>query len=424
MKINYGKQELDLSALIPQNNLAWSIFPHQTTSEREDEEIIIDSLEKPIGTEKLSQIAKHRSNAIIVVDDITRPTPTKEILPIVVLKLNNSAIQDKDIKILVASGMHRVMNQKELYGKYGENICRRIKILQHNCQDKENLIDLGVTNSGISIKINKYYYNSDLKIVIGNIVPHVNAGWSGGAKMLLPGISGKQLIDDFHLKASQNIDKIQGKVDNIIRCEMEGVARKVGLDFLINTILSKIAGEVKLLYMVAGHYIDAHRKGVELAKKIFGFTIDEKADLTIVSSYPMDADLWQASKALTMATMVTKSGGSLVLVSPCYEGIAPDHPIVIKLATTSREHVYSLIEKGEIIDKAGAAIHMEINSSVNNYKVYLYSSGISRIDANTIGFTKIDNLHEFIKDYIYKNSDKKIGVINMGSELVPLLYKN
>lgn len=415
--INYGDNIIDL--FIPKERLVWRVSPHRS-AHRDNKQNAVEAIEEtlgnPVATKALGELVKGRPNIMIVVDDNTRPTPVNKILPIVVSELNKSGIEDNSIRVMIALGTHRKMSHSELYEKLGKDICKRLTVLQHDYMDENNLINLGYTASGIPVKINRQYHKADFKIAIGNIIPHVNAGWSGGAKILLPGICGKETIDKFHLNASLNLDKIQARADNFIRQEMEEIASKAGLDFIINTILDR---EGNIFGIVSGHPVLAHRKGVELAKRLYSFRINEKADLTIVSSYPADIDLWQASKALTVSTMVTRPKGSIVLVSPCTEGVTPSHPVVMELGKTPAMDVFKAVASGKINDVTGASIHMEITSATFKYCVYLFSEGIDEKEAQKLGIKKTYNLQQFIDNYIMEYPQCKIGVINMGSELIP-----
>lgn len=413
--LNYGNKKININ--LPEKNLIWTKTPNQIPGNTNDKELIKNALANPIKSKKLINLASNKNNVIIVVDDITRSTPQEKILPIIIERLNQAGITNSNIKILIALGTHRKMNKLEIEEHLGKKIIDKIDIIQHSHRDNANLMEIDKSINNVPVRINKYYYEADLKIVIGSVIPHVNAGWSGGAKMLLPGICGKKTIDQFHLKASYHLDEIQGKTNNIMREDMEEVAKSIGVDFLIN-IVSNHRNE--LLYIVTGNYKNAYRKIVNKAKKVFGFSINIKADLTIVSSHPADLDLWQASKALTMAKLATKKEGIILLISPCYEGIAPDHPIVKKLGNKTPGKVYSMVQNDKIDDIAGASIQMEISYAVQNYDVYLYTKGITAFEASKIGLKRITDISNFLEDYIKNNHNAKIGVINKGSKLIPL----
>lgn len=412
--LNYGKKDIELS--IPKNMIAWQVAPKKVLNDRELNVIIRDSLENPINTKKIEELAKDKKDAIIVIDDNTRPTPVKLILPEVIRKLNKADIEDKNIKILVALGTHRKMTKEELIEKCGENILNKYEIIQHDYQDESGLVYLGLTDTGIPVSINKAYYASDFKITIGNIIPHVDAGWSGGAKILLPGICGKETINSFHLKSTLNKDGVFGKTENCIRRDMEHIAKIVGLDFLVNTVLDV---DENLAHVVSGHYINAHREGVRLAKKLFEFKSEGKVDMVIVSSYPADEDFWQAGKAISAAGPMVKNGGNILLISPCYRGIAPDHPILIELAGKEPDEVMKLIDKKELHDLAGAAVYIDVFKTKEKFDILLYSEGINGKDAEKIGFKKTNNIKEFLEQYVAANPFNRIGIINRGTEMMP-----
>jgi len=414
--LNYGKEKIVLN--IPKQMIAWQAAPMKATTKKSFSDLVKDSLDKPINAERIEVFGKGKKNAIVVIDDNTRPTPIRLVLPEVIKRLKKAGIESENIKILVALGTHRKMTEDELIEKCGEDIFKSFDVVQHDYLDKNNLVNVGLKESDLPISINKTYYNSDFKIVIGNIIPHIDAGWSGGAKILLPGICGKDTINSFHLKSTLNKSEIIGKTENCMRADMERVAAIAGLDYIINTILDI---DDNLADIVSGHYVNAHRKGVELAKKFFEIKEKEKADIVLVSGYPADEDFWQAGKAVSTAEPLVKEGGIILLISPCYGGIAPDHPILLELSGKDPKEVIELIERKEIDDLAGAAVYIDVFKAKEKSKIIVYSQGISKKDAKKIGFQKIDCIDSFLKKYISDNPFNRIGVINRGTEIVPRL---
>jgi nickel-dependent lactate racemase len=409
--IPYGKSHVNVS--IPCSNLIWEKGPKSGSS---DPNCIDRALENPVNSLKIQDLARGRNNALIIIDDKTRNTPTDIILPKVINQLKTAGIQDNKIVILIALGTHNEMTKGEIIEKCGRDIFDKYRILQHDYNNYENLSYYGRVDLEIPIWINKIYLESDIKIAIGKIIPHVDVVWSGGAKIIVPGICGKETVEKFHLASTKNKDKLKGKVDNIVRKAMEDIAGRTGLDFILNVIVDE---NQNLIDAVAGNFVHAHRKGVEIAEKIF--TVDkntQKADLILISSYPADEDFWQAGKAVSAAVPLVKEGGDLVLVSPCYKGFSPDHPVLIESLIKGLEATEKAISEKKTPDIAGAAIAIDVLKIINKNNICLYSRDLDEDLLNRINFQKINNLQEYIDNYIMQNPDCKIGVIYSGTEIM------
>jgi len=234
------------------------------------EELLLERIRHPLGCESLGEMVSPGEKTLILIEDNTRNTPVKKILPVLIDYLKGCGIGPDTLEILTAPGTHRVMTERELIEKVGETVASSIKISQHDFRDRASLVDLGMikTNTGeIPIHVNKKAINADFIIGLGNIVPHCDAGFSGGAKIVQPGICGYTTTAATHVVAAL-LDKIPlGFVENPCRWGMEKVAMRVGLRFIINTIMN-FKNEV--IDIVAGDFIKAHRRGAKIAEKAFG----------------------------------------------------------------------------------------------------------------------------------------------------------
>jgi len=199
------------------------------------------ALFSPIGSESLFAIAKGKKKAVIAVDDISRPTPAYRILPIVINELKRAGIKEKNIRIIMSLGAHRPMLREDLIKKLGEDLWNSVEI--HNHHPFENLVNLGISSRGTPIHINKLFMDADIKIGVGCIVPHNYAGFGGGGKIVLPGISGIDTLEANHQPAVQGLKGELGLVDgNEVRYDIEEIAQKVGLDFIINVVVNSQRG--------------------------------------------------------------------------------------------------------------------------------------------------------------------------------------
>lgn len=282
------------------------------------------AIDHPIGAPPLEEIVFPGAKINVIVDDGSRPTPVSQILPVLLGKLSEIGVCDRQVRIIVALGSHRHMTADELAERVGADIFRRYEVVNSEFHDPEQLVYVGKTPDGVEIHATKAAMEADIRIGVGNLVPHPVMGWSGGGKILYPGVAGENTVSYFHLKGSLENGNLFGREDSPIRAMMENWVDTIGLDFIVNTVLNT---HMRLHSAVAGHYIAAHRAGVAIAKRVLGCAVEERADVVVVSSFPADQDFWQSPKGVYSAEYALKgeSGGTILLVSPNYEGIGP-HP--------------------------------------------------------------------------------------------------
>ncbi len=280
------------------------------------------ALRNPIGTQTIQEIAHGKESVVIVVEDISRPTKCGPICEVVLEELNSAGIPDHNITLIGAVGSHRPMTRDDYIAKVGTNVVTRINIENHH--PYENLVELGKSSMGTPIYLNKTYFNADIKIAVGTVIPHPLAGFGGGAKIVLPGICGIETLAANH-KAGLEGKGIGLGIITELRKDIEEVCRRVGLDFSINTISTKNRG---IAGVFAGHFIDAHRKAIELAKQVYQTKIpsikdEDKYDVGFFNLFPEDTELKQTSKGLNMfmrAGSILKDEAAVVFLSACSEG--------------------------------------------------------------------------------------------------------
>jgi nickel-dependent lactate racemase len=272
----------------------------------------------PIGTPNLSVIAQGRKSVVIVVDDMTRTTPSSKILPFVFEELKKADISEEQITILFALGAHRPMNKNDCLLKLGKEIVSRFKIENHH--PYENIVHLGDSKIGTPIDVNKTYYNADLKIAVGGVIPHPLAGFGGGAKIVLPGVCGIRTLEANHSAGMRGIGAGIGRMTEI-REDIEDIVDIVGLDFSVNIVMNEI-GNITEIY--SGHYRDAHRKAMEAAKGSYTTDITLENQICFLNSYPEDSELNQSIKAfnilITASNRFLDRKGTIVIMSSSYEG--------------------------------------------------------------------------------------------------------
>jgi len=277
-------------------------------------------LDLPHGTVSLQKLAAGKQNAIIAVEDISRPCQLESILNKIVSDLNRAGLMNNQIRFVICNGAHAPMSKGQMIKKYGANLLNEFLFLNHN--PYENLTDTQIELDKIPVLLNSFFYEADLKIAVGTIMPHSFAGFSSGAKLLLPGLSDIATLERTHKKVMMGFSGGVNDVEiNKFRTAIEEVALKIGVDYFCGVVPNscrEIAG------VFSGDIITAHRKGVDFARAIFETDIKDIADIAVLNSYPKDTELIQAGAALmplkTINTSIIEKNGTFVIISKCSDG--------------------------------------------------------------------------------------------------------
>lgn len=259
----------------------------------------------------------------IAISDDTRPIPYEILLPPVINILLNDGVNIPNIRLFIASGTHKPMEQSQIGKMLPIPEIAGIEIVRHDCDNRECLINLGKTPYGTDVWINKEYYQSDFKVVIGNIEPHHFMGYSGGVKTAAIGLAGRSTIEQNHAMLGQERTLPGYYHDNPMRQDVEAIGDFIGIDLAINTVMTP---DFKIIDVI----VDTPRKvmlaGIEICKQSMQMAGREQFDLVIASAggYPKDINLYQAQKAITHALLFCKPGGVVILAAACSQGIGSD----------------------------------------------------------------------------------------------------
>jgi len=418
--LRYGESQIKLE--VPNKNLAWTIDRNPCPSLEDPSQSLKEALETPIDGPPLKKLAEKASTALILINDITRQTPQHIIIPVILDELNNTGMPDSKIELMIALGTHRKMTESEIEKKLGRTILERVHVDNFDSNSEGDLETIGKMPNGTEIMVSRKVVCSDLVIGTGTIVPHCYAGWAGGGKIIQPGTCGTTTIEATHIAAgmTQPIFNIPGNIENPIRKMIDEIALKAGLKFITNVILNQ---NDQVSHIVTGHPTEAFRQGVELAKQIYCPEIPRRADIVIVSSYPADLDYWQAAKPADYACVAIKQRGTIILVTPCPEGISTVHPEVRTHGHLTYTQVLEAHRKGEIKDKVAAAalmLHSQIKEHAN---IICISKGLTKEDKEALGFTHAQTLKEALEQALSQQGKRaKIGVMKCG-DIVPRLSK-
>jgi len=423
IELPYGTRTLQ--ATVPTNRVCF-------TGEFEEMRAIDDfvqtlrwRLERPTAGPALSEIAKGRNKALVLVDDNTRPTPVHKILPELFDCLNAAGLPDSRIEILTAGGTHRLMTDAELLTKVGEEVARRVRISQHDFRDQDAMVRLEPISVGgrlVPIEINRKVLEADLVVGLGSIFPHSDAGFTGGAKIVQPGVCGPTTTAGTHIAAALLDDIPLGVPENPCRLGMERVARAVGLDFIINVVQSP--GGV-VFDIVSGDVVQAHRSGVEISRRAHGVHVPKAVDVVIVSSSPEDIDWWQAEKALVAAYFAVRPGGIIVLAAECREGLVHNHPQLAHWAAMEFTEACERARRTDLSDMGADLIAADVaiaNARIREKaSIIIVTDGLSNHDCSVLGYERMPDLQRAVDVALDRIPQGTIGILPYGGVCLPIL---
>lgn len=313
----YGK--IEVCVRVPTRNFLGSIEPKEKSGVSEARVEVERALKEPIGSRKLSEIVKPEHRVAIVVDDATRPATSDVMVLPLLAELNAAGVKDENVTIIFACGTHRAVKQEEAVMLLGEEVLNRVKTVSHDCK-AQDLVYVGSTQKhGTKVYLNRVFAEADVKILTGDVCLHYYAGYGGGRKSVLPGVSGEETIKHNHamlLDANARTGVLDG---NPVHEDMVEAARLAKVDFVLNVVANSRGELVKAF---AGDLDQAFMEGVRLVDEMYRATVDRRADIVVVSAggYPADVNLYQAHKGVDNALEVVKRGGVIVLVAECSEG--------------------------------------------------------------------------------------------------------
>ncbi len=342
------------------------------------------ALAEPIGGPGLAELARGKGRVVIVADDATRPTPTDLILPVMLDALNAAGVADAQITVLIALGTHRPMTEAEIAVKFGPKVTGRVRVVNHEPFDPARLVDLGVTPGGVHVTVNRMVVEADLVLGVGSIVPHHIPGFSGGAKIIQPGVCGERTTGEVHLLSVRRPQSLLGALENQVRREMEEIAERAGLRAILNTVLDSQGRVVGAVY---GEPRAAFRRGVALSQAVYGVRVSGLAQVVVAGSHPCDSEFWQAHKTLYAAELCVEPGGTILIVTPCPEGVSATHGDLLHFAGGTFEEIDAAIRAGQVHDLTAGALALAWANTRRRAQVWLVSGGIGAEQARAIGFT-------------------------------------
>ena len=384
---------------------------------------IIEAINNPVGGGVLDDLAGPGKTACILICDITRPVPNGLFLPILIKRMMDQGVTASDITVLVATGLHRPNEGAELEELVGsEWVMNTVNIVNHFARDDATHTDLGKTETrGTSVLIDSRFVDADIKIATGLVEPHFMAGYSGGRKVIAPGVAHADTITTFHnAEFMENPNAINcNLIGNPLHEEQLEIVKMVGGALALNTVID----EHRQLSMVTfGEIIESHAQAVNFVKSYAEVTVPQlfKTVVTSTAGYPLDKTYYQTVKGMVGAMDILEPGGNLIIASACDEGMGSDEFV------ESQKRLISLGPDGfltEIQKKSRADIdewqtEMQLKP-MRIGTIHLYTDGLSDEELVLTGVNIVTSVEDAIAQSVQQSGDNRIAVIPEGPYVIP-----
>ncbi len=317
MRLEFGIGTRTETVEVPDQNLLEVLEPNKVEVQRRGVEAVDFALENPVGAPRLRELLHPGQKIAIITSDITRPMPTATVMPSLLDEIYRTGVRPHDVTLVFALGSHRPHTEEEKKKLAGERAYHEINIED---SDPKDCIHLGTTKAGTPVDITRTVAEADVRICLGNIEYHYFAGYSGGAKAIMPGVSTREAIQCNHRFMVDDRACAGNLKDNPIRSDIEEAAAICGVDYIVNVVLDE---HKKIIYAVAGDVTKAHRAGAAFLDTLFLKKLRQRADIVLVSQggAPKDLNLYQTQKALDNSKHAVREGGTIILIGSCKEGL-------------------------------------------------------------------------------------------------------
>ncbi|RLS24768.1 MAG: nickel-dependent lactate racemase [Planctomycetota bacterium] len=413
IKMDYGKTGLMVD--LPNDKVIGPLEIKNAIPLANQSQAISDALANPIGSKPLAEIAKGKKTACILICDITRPVPNKVILPQILKTIEEAGVPRSGITILIATGLHRPNEGEELVELVGEDIANNYRVENHHGKETSEHDYLGITPKGVPVYIDSRYIRAELKITTGLIEPHLMAGYSGGRKVICPGIAGIETVKVWHgPKFLEHPNADCGIVEgNPVHEENTYIALMSGCDFIVNVCVD---GNRQITWAGAGDMIKAWEAGVSFVRQVVRVPIKEPVDIVLTScaGYPLDITWYQAVKGLIGALPIIKKGGTIILVASLTEGLgSPEFQQVLSENPDLKAFKKRILETDYFVMDQWQL--EEFAKVIEKCKVKVYSKGLEHSVLNKCHVTPIDSVEQAIAESLQEYGPlARIAVIPKG----------
>ena len=385
---------------------------------------IAKAFSQPVGSASLAELARGKSSACILICDITRPVPNWLFLRAMIETMTASDIPLSRITVLVATGLHRPNEGAELAELVGDPwVLDNVRVENHFARNDADHVDFGATATrGTPVTIDRRFVEADLRLATGLVEPHFMAGWSGGRKVVAPGVAGHETIRTFHsARFMENPLAVQcNLVGNPLHEEQLEIVRKIGDIYALNTVIDE---DRDLVYVSFGEIIASHQAAVDFISSATKIAVPRKFKTVVTSSagYPLDKTYYQTIKGMVTPLDILEPGGTLIIASECSEGFgsAEFRDAQRRLVELGPERFLATISAKSLADIDEWQTEMQLKS-MRVGKVVLYTTGLDAEERAITGVEISDNLDEVVANSALAHGDAAIAVIPEGPYVVPV----
>jgi nickel-dependent lactate racemase len=426
MKVNllYGRNGIDLH--LPEDIRATVIRKHPMRPLEDPVRAVKLALEKPVGCPPLAQMARGKKSACILICDITRPVPNGTLLGPLIETITGAGIPKENILILVATGLHRPNVGEELREVIGcDEVFNTVTIENHFARDKDAHADLGSTSRGIPIMIDRRFVEADLKIVTGLVEPHFMAGYSGGRKLVTPGVAYKDTILSFHAARLLEHPRSANCVieGNPLHEEQIEIVRKIGGIVGVNVVIDE---DRRIGFVNFGEVEASHLEAVQFMRKHAEVSVPRRfrTVVTTAAGYPLDETYYQTVKGMVGVLDILEPGGTIIIASECSEGMGSREFVEAQrlLRETGPERFLSLLESREkaLIDEWQTEMLVKA-LRVGNVK--LYTTGLNEESQQEVAVELVSSLEDAVVASVKAHKDPDVAVVPEGPYVIPKFQK-
>ena len=403
---------------VPDRNLM-GVFTPRALHDVDEKRVLEEGFSRPHGARRLREEVKRDDRVLIIIDDGTRGTPLARILPHVLEELHAGGVSDDHIEFIQGVGTHRPMKPDEIRHKFGP-FYGKYQVHEHHWLNKDELHDFGATSDGTRVQANQLVTRCSFVMGIGSIVPHRVKGFSGGAKIMFPGIAGPEIMERNQWEASMHMsESVMGVPETPMRLRMEEAARMAGLKYIVN-VVTDISG--KIVGCFTGDFVEAHRKGCLCSREVFAVHMPSRCDVLIIDSHSADRDFWQSAKGPYAGTMAVKDGGSMICVAPNPEGVAKNHENLLEIGYRPHAQIVKMVQEGKVEDLVGVAILADVCQIVDKTDCIMVSPGVKEGEAKKLGFRYAADATEALRMALDKQGpDARIAVLRYGGHILPIV---
>lgn len=411
-ELKYAKSTVAFS--IPEKNVMAELLPNEIAVTLKDVDEVKRALSEPIGTEKLRDIVKPGERIAIVTSDITRPMPSYRVLPSVIDELGAGGVAPQDITVVLALGSHRAHTEEEKKTLVGEAV--------YNCgvsvidSDMKRCVNLGRCSNGTPVDIFEPVATADRIICLGNVEYHYFAGYSGGAKALMPGVSSHAAIQANHSNMVHPEARAGNLDTNPVRQDIDQITEFIKIDFIVNVVLNS---KKEIVKAVAGHWKEAHRAGCAFLDSLYGIPVAKQADIVVVTpgGFPKDINLYQSQKALDNCKNAVKEGGVVILTASAKEGFG-EHCFEDWMLNKKPEEMIAEIQKNfRLGGHKAAAIAMVLKKA----QVFFVSDWEPEM-AKRVNFVPFATVQEAVDEALKQQGpEAKVLIMPVGGSTLPLV---